>query len=129
MQSIKIRAVIALVLAAASVFSLPVFAADSDDPGAGDSPKTQPADRYTDKQLRQFVKAQANVQTVIKKWDSRVADADVSDKQAVRKKENKAMVKAVKASGLTPQQYNNIVQQAQQDPELTQRIQSFMTPR
>lgn len=127
MQSIKIRSAIALVLGATSVFSLSALAADNGNAGASDSAKTQSADQFTDKQLKQFVKAQSNVQAVIKKWDAKVAKAD--DKKAIQDKENKAMVKAVKDSGLTPKQYNEIAQQAQKDPKLTKRIQSFMTPK
>lgn len=126
MQSIKTRTALALIVGSACVFSLPTFAADSGDSGAHDSAQTQSSDQFSDKQLKAFVKAQSNVQTVVKKWDSKVANAD--DKKAAQKKENKAMVKAVKDSGLTPKQYNDIAQQAQKDPQLTQRIQSFMTP-
>lgn len=126
MQSIKIRTAMALVLGATTVFALPAMAADGASTGASNSAQTQSSDSFTDKQLKQFVKAQANVQAVIKQWDGKVAKAD--DKKAAQKKENKAMVKAVKESGLTPKQYNRIAQQAQKDPKLTKRIQSFMTP-
>ncbi len=126
MQSIKIRTATVLILGAASVLSLPAFASASGDSGASDTARTAPADQFSDKQLKQFVKAQSNVQAVVKKWDDKVASAD--DKKAAQKNENKAMVKAVKASGLSPEQYNAIAKQAQKDPKLTQRIQSFMTP-
>ncbi|MES1954355.1 DUF4168 domain-containing protein [Salinisphaera hydrothermalis] len=126
MQFIKSRAAIAFVLGATTLFALPALAADNPSAAASASTKAKSPDPFTDKQLKQFVKAQANVQAVIKKWDDKVAKAD--DKKAAQKKENKAMVKAVKDSGLTPKQYNRIAQQAQKDPELTKRIQSFMTP-
>ncbi|KEZ78986.1 DUF4168 domain-containing protein [Salinisphaera hydrothermalis] len=126
MQFIKSRTAIAFVLGATTLFALPALAADNPSAAASASTKAKSADPFTDKQLKQFVKAQANVQAVIKKWDDKVAKAD--DKKAAQKKENKAMVQAVKDSGLTPKQYNRIAQQAQKDPELTKRIQSFMTP-
>ncbi|MGB7755598.1 MAG: DUF4168 domain-containing protein [Salinisphaera sp.] len=126
MQSIKIRTATVLILGAASVLSLPAFASASGDSDASDTAQTAPADQFSDKQLKQFVKAQSNVQAVVKKWDDKVASAD--DKKTAQKNENKAMVKAVKASGLSPEQYNAIAKQAQTDPKLTQRIQSFMTP-
>lgn len=126
MQSFKILMAIAVVLGTVSVFSAPAFAADSADSGTSDSAATQSNEPFSDKQLKQFVKAQNNVQSVLKKWSGKVARA--GDKKAARKKQNKAMVKAVKSSGLTPKQYNQIAQKAQKDPKLTKRIQSFMTP-
>ncbi|AWN17347.1 DUF4168 domain-containing protein [Salinisphaera sp. LB1] len=126
MKTITIRAILVCALAAAGVVSLSAIAAGGAEASAGDNAKTQPADRFSDKQLKQFVKAQSNVQAVLKKWDGKVASA--KDRKAARKQENKAMVKAVKESGLTPKQYNAIAEQAQKDPKLTRRIQSFMTP-
>lgn len=126
MQSIRIRTATALILGATSVLSLSAFASVSGDSSAGDTAKTQSAHQFSDKQLKQFVKAQSNVQAVVKEWDGKVASAD--DKKAAQKNENKAMVKAVKESGLSPEQYNAIAKQAQKDPQLTKRIQSFMTP-
>lgn len=126
MRWIKSRTVAALFLAAVGTASLPAYAANGGPSTGGDSAQTQSSEHFTDKQLKQFVKAQANVQAVMKKWDAKTAKAD--DKKTAQQNENKAMLKAVKASGLTPQQYNRIAQQAQKDPKLTKQIQSFMTP-
>lgn len=127
MQSIKYRTAVVVMAALASVCALPAVAADSADSGSSDNAKTQSTEQqFTDKQLKQFVKAQSNVQDVMNKWDDKVSKAD--DKKAAKKKENEAMLKAVKDSGLKPKQYNEIAKQAQDDPKLTKRIQSFMTP-
>ncbi|WP_423824081.1 DUF4168 domain-containing protein [Salinisphaera sp. SPP-AMP-43] len=126
MQSIRIRTAAGLLLGACAIYGLPAVAADNADAGASDSAAQSQSQDFTDKQLKQFVEAQNNVQAVLKKWDSKVAEAD--DKEAAQRKENKAMLQAVKDSGLSPKQYNNIARAAQNDPKLTKRIQSFMTP-
>ncbi|RJS95220.1 DUF4168 domain-containing protein [Salinisphaera sp. Q1T1-3] len=122
---------IAMTAVAGVIGAAPVgtaFAADSGADSADQATQTQSGD-FSDKQLKQFVKAQGNVQSVMKEWQPKIAKADGDDqKQTLQKQENDALVKAVKSSGLDPEVYNQIANQARNDPKLTERIQSFMTP-
>lgn len=114
------------VLAAITLAPLSALAQDS----AGESQDTagQTQTEFTDQQLKQFVAAQKKVQSVIQTWDHKIAAANKDEKADLQTKENKALAKVVSSHGLKPKTYNAIAQQAQNDPALTQRIQSFMTP-
>lgn len=118
----------AAMLATGLCMTLPsasALAADSSADAAGDSTQSH----YSDQQLKQFVSAQDNVQQTFQTFNKKIAAADDDEaKKKLKTDEAKALVKAVKDSGLKPDTYNAIAKQAQNDPELTQRIQSFMTP-
>lgn len=128
-QAFRSRHALAAAVVCGMAVCAPLTALAASD--SGDSAKdsaTQKQTDFTDKQLKQFVAAQNNVQSVIEKWDPKVADASKDKKADVQREENKALAKAVTSSGLKPDTYNAIAQQAQNNPELTKRIQSFMTP-
>lgn len=105
------------------------LAADTGGTGeTADASQSKSTD-FSNTQLKQFVTAQNNVQAALKKWDSKIAATDDADKkEALQKKENKALITAVKSSGLDPETYNAIARSAQNDPALTKRIQSYMDP-
>lgn len=130
MTTLRIRSIrllaTSVILGATAVTPLSALAQDNGN--ATKDTASQQQTEFTDKQLKQFVSAQTNVQSVIQKWDTRVAAAGKDKKADVQKKENKALAKAVTSSGLKPDTYNAIAKQAQNDPALTKRIQSFMTP-
>lgn len=115
-----------VVLAAVTLAPLSALAQDS--AGTSQDTTSQKQTEFTDKQLKDFVAAQKKVQSVIKTWDSKLAAANEDEKDDLKTEENKALAKAVSSNGLKPETYNAIAQQAQNDPALTKRIQSFMKP-
>jgi len=117
-----VRLAFTAALTGALLVATPVLA----QAASNDSKTTQTS--FTDKQLKQFVSAQQNVQEAIQTWDPKVAAADEDKRADVQEEENKALAKAVTSSGLKPDTYNAIATSAQQDPDLTRRIQSFMEP-
>lgn len=113
-------------LAAVVLAPLPAIAQDS--AGVSEDTTSHKQTEFSDKQLKHFVVAQKEVQSVIQTWDHKIATADKDKKADLQTDENKALAKAVSSNGLKPETYNAIAQQAQNDPALTRRIQSFMTP-
>ena len=114
----------AAVIALGALAAVPAVAQDS-DPNSSDQ-KTQADPQYTTQQLKQFVTAQNNVQKTQGDWQDKIADAE--DKQAAKENANKALVEAVKSSGLSVETYNGIARAAQKSPALTKRIQAQMVP-
>lgn len=123
-MKIGFRVLNTLVISAALLIVPGLAAADKSAADKADSSSQQ----FTDKQLKRFVQAQEDVQAAMQKWQSRLDKADEDDKARLQEKRNEDMAKAVEDSGLDPQTYNEIAQQSQQDKQLTQRIQDFMTP-
>lgn len=117
-------------LAVAILAIVPAAAQSTDDEPAATAGQSQGQDNqdagFSDEQLKQFVTAQKNVQRAVTHWDPQIAEASDDEKDALRAKENKALVDAVINSGLKPQAYNDITRQAADNPALTKRIQSFM---
>lgn len=77
----------------------------------------------SDEQIENFVTAQERVAEIGKKWSPRMEKAESSEEaNKARESAQKEMVIAVKNSGLSVQEYNQIARAAQADPELRQRI-------
>lgn len=80
----------------------------------------------TDTMLEQFVTAMSNVQGISNKYSEQFQSAeDAEQAQEIQRKAQEEMVAAVNDSGLSPQEYNTIVQRIQQDEELRARLQEM----
>ncbi|WP_417685772.1 DUF4168 domain-containing protein [Pseudidiomarina gelatinasegens] len=80
----------------------------------------------TDTMLEQFVTAMSNVQEISNKYSEQFQSAeDAEQAQEIQRKAQEEMVAAVNDSGLSPQEYNTIVQRVQQDEELRARLQEM----
>lgn len=80
----------------------------------------------TDTMLEQFVTAMSNVQEISNKYSEQFQSAeDAEQAQEIQRKAQEEMVAAVNDSGLSPQEYNTIVQRIQQDEELRARLQEM----
>lgn len=111
----------AIFAAAAMMFG---SAAIAQEPGqTAPAPQQSSAD-FSDEKVAAFVDAQSRVVEVSQKLNERLQN--ITDPEEVRKAQqsaHKEMVIAVETSGLTVEEYNNMAQAAQNDPELAKRIQ------
>lgn len=83
----------------------------------------QPAVELTDANLLKFSVAMDSIQKIGDKYEGKFQNAeDQQQAQKVQQKAQAEMVDAVKAAGLTPEQYNGIAREAQQDEELRSKI-------
>lgn len=86
----------------------------------------QQAIEVTDGMLEKFVTAMGNVQEISAKYSEQFQNAeDAEQAQEIQRKAQEEMVTAVNDSGLSPQEYNAIVQRVQQDEELRSRLQEM----
>lgn len=122
--------VIAFGLAAAST---PVFAQGSSggaghaDTQSGYSQSNSSASHISQAQIKKFAKTQKDMQPLVKKWQSKINQAqDQQKKQQYQQQMNARIVQAIKKDGLSIQQYNKIARASQKDPQLSQRIQQAM---
>lgn len=80
----------------------------------------------TDGMLENFVTAMGSVQQISAKYSEQFQNAeDAEQAQEIQRKAQEEMVAAVNDSGLSPQEYNAIVQRVQQDEELRARLQEM----
>ena len=80
----------------------------------------------TDAMLEKFVTAMSSVQEISSKYSEQFQSAeDAEQAQEIQRKAQEEMVAAVNDSGLSPQEYNAIVQRVQQDEELRARLQEM----
>jgi len=80
----------------------------------------------TEGMLESFVVAMSNVQKISNKYSEQFQSAeDAEQAQEIQRKAQEEMVAAVNDSGLSPQEYNAIVQRVQQDEELRARLQEM----
>jgi Skp family chaperone for outer membrane proteins len=90
--------------------------------GAQQAPKSSD---ISNSQVKKFAHAQSKVQNIRKEWQGKISDAKNQKKAMKYQKEaNQKMIKAVKDSDLSVQQYNKIARAARTDPKLAKRIQS-----
>lgn len=87
-----------------------------------------PAVTIDDEQLASFVNALRAVDTLEQEYSATLAEAESdADREAVIEEANEAMATAIEETpGISLDQYVAILQQAQTDPELTERIMSML---
>ena len=77
----------------------------------------------SDQQLRTFIDAATEVQTISEKWQAKAASSESSEEvEEVRQMATDEMVGAVRDKGMTVEQFNTISKAAERDPQLKSRI-------
>ncbi|MDN7127918.1 DUF4168 domain-containing protein [Pseudidiomarina terrestris] len=80
----------------------------------------------TDALLEKFLAAMSDVQQVSQKYSQQFQNAENAEEaQAIQQKAQEEMIAAVNAAGLSPDEYNAVIQQVQQDPQLQKRLQEM----
>jgi hypothetical protein len=101
----------------------PGASALAQDPARSGYPAQQPNEPLADKKLDQFVDAYADVQTIRKKFVSKINNVeDQSKVQAMQQQAQSEMLEAVKDSGLSVGEYNRIASMMDTNPELRQQV-------
>lgn len=81
-----------------------------------------------DQDLQTFAEAQERVAQISQKWNARAQQAKDNSPQAMQKMQQSAtdeMVVAVETAGLSVQEYNQIAQAVQSDPDLQSKLQEI----
>lgn len=125
------RTLMAAVVAAAGL--LPISGANAQAPSA--SPKARApsgpvanAPPISDKKLDAAAAAIARVAFLREKYEQQLAQADPSDRQKIADQANGELTQAVKDQGLSVNEYNSIVERAQQDPNVRKKILDRLHP-
>lgn len=80
----------------------------------------------TDELLQKFMVAMNDVQQVSQKYSEQFQNAENAEEaQSIQQKAQEEMIAAVNGAGLSPDEYNAVIQRVQQDPELQQRLQEM----
>lgn len=80
----------------------------------------------TEAMLEQFLNAMSAVQNISSKYAEAFQNAeDAEQAQSIQQQAQQEMIAAVNDSGLSPQEYNAIVQRVQQDEELRTRLEAM----
>lgn len=118
--------------ASAPTFAQSMPPADSQAaPGAGSATAPQPGmppmqqqqqQDVSKAQLQQFVQAFRQVQTVQQKYEPALKAKDPKKVQDVQNQAAQEMVSGIQKSGMTVQQYNQIAQTLNSNPDLRQKV-------
>jgi hypothetical protein len=114
------------VLTVAWLLSVPVANAQTQSPAPGLSehaPKN-----ISDQKLDAVAAALEQVASVKKDYKGRMSAADPSDRNRIAEEAQSALVKAVTERGLSVDEYNSILQVAENDPGLREKILQRMHP-
>lgn len=86
-------------------------------------PPQQKTSSIKDAKLLQFSIAMDSIDKISTRYESEFQSAeDTEQAQTIQQRAQAEMVKAVEKAGLTVAEYSEIAQQAQQDPQLRERI-------
>jgi hypothetical protein len=91
---------------------------------ASSSAWAQAQTEFSDQQLESFVVAAVAVDQLIREWNPRIQAAESEEQAAqLREEANAALLETIsETEGITIEQYQEIGQAAQSDPELAARI-------
>jgi hypothetical protein len=91
---------------------------------ASSSAWAQEQTEFSDQQLESFVVAAVAVDELIREWNPRIQAAESEEQAAqLREEANAALLETIsETEGITIEQYQEIGQAAQSDPELAARI-------
>jgi len=93
------------------------------------SPQGQsPSPTISDQKLDAAAAAMGQVTDIRQNYEQKIAKAPPSDKQQITDEANTAMKKAVADQGLSVDEYNTILQTAQNDPAVRQRFAQHIRP-
>lgn len=117
------KTLLAMTIAAFTMGSTAVVAAPQE---AQMQQGQQEAQAISDDMLEKFVVAMDDVREVSDKYAEEFQNAEDADQaQEIQQKAQEEMVSAVSDSGLSPEEYNTIVQRVQQDEALRERLEEL----
>ena len=117
------RAFAAVVMMAASIVSVPVaHAQQSPDPSEHDQPT------ITDHKLEQTAAAVKRVVSVKQNYQQLIAAAPPSDKQRISEEWVRELTKAITEQGLSVEEYYRILEVAQRDPAVREKLEQRIRP-
>lgn len=104
-------------------FNTPLLAQSQEQPQAQNQEQTS----IPDAKLESFVVAAIEVQDLIQQWSPRIENAESEDQAAeMREQANTELAEAIdETQGISVEEYQEIGQQARQDPQLNARIQEI----
>jgi hypothetical protein len=117
-------AISAAIVLAAGLLAMPIANAQDQSPSAPSttqSPKAAPAN-ISDKKLDAAAAAIKDVSAITDTYKKKVAQAPAADKQRLVDEANDAMTKAVTSHGLSVQEYTSIMEVAQNDATVRDRL-------
>jgi hypothetical protein len=92
-------------------------------------PRTQsPSPTISDQKLNAAAAAIEQVTSIKQSYEQKIAEAPPSDKQHITDEANNALKKAVTDQGLSVDEYNTIVQTAQNDPAIRLKLVERIRP-
>ena len=123
MLVVMLPAAAAILLIGADLICAPAVNAQvqSPSPGATDQPSNIP-----DQKLDAAAAAVQRVTSVKKDYQQRITTAAPADKERIVNEANSALVKAVTDQGLSVEEYNSILEVAQNDPGVRAKIRQRM---
>jgi Domain of unknown function (DUF4168) len=93
------------------------------------SPQAQsPSPTISDQKLTAAAAALGQVTSIRQSYERKIAEAPQPDKQRVTDEANNALKKAVTDHGLSVDEYNTILQTAQNDPAIRQKLAQRVPP-
>lgn len=124
-MSLIMRTIAAAALAGAWFVSTPAAYAQTQSPSPGLS---RPSPKISDQKLDATAAAIQRVASLKQDYQQRIATAPPSDKKRIADEANDALVKAVTDQGLSVDEYNSIVEVAQNDPEVHKKLLQRLRP-
>ncbi|MFN7114487.1 MAG: DUF4168 domain-containing protein [Alphaproteobacteria bacterium] len=119
-----------MALGAATLFMMPISAAQAFDGAAGAATQAeQPATAadVTDDKLKEFAEVHQEVESLNAEYQGKIqATSDVTEKSALSAEANKEMMDLVEKSPLTITEYNRIAQLVQQDIVLQDKYRQML---
>ena len=117
--------VAAVVLTAAGLVSAPIVNAQTQPPAAGAPNQTQ---NIPEQKLDAAAAAMEQVASLRKQYQQRIEEAPASDKERIAGEGSNALVKAVTDQGLSVDEYSTILQVAQNDPTVRDKLLQRLRP-
>ncbi|RKR06553.1 uncharacterized protein DUF4168 [Kushneria sinocarnis] len=123
----RTTAFLSATLIAAGFASGPVMAASQSQGSAGQAQtQGQTQQNFSDQQLQNFASASQEIAGISQNYTQRLQNADGSEQQQnIRQEANDKMVQAVKDSGLKVDEFNQIGQAVQNNPQMMQKVQKM----
>ncbi|ANF58488.1 DUF4168 domain-containing protein [Halotalea alkalilenta] len=125
----RTTAIISATLLTTGAVAAPAVFAQEAAPQSGAAAQSAPAQQnFSDQQLQDFASASQEIASISQSYTDRLQSAGSDEDQVrqVREEANEKMVQAVQDSGLQVEEFNQIGQAIQQDPELLQRVQAMV---
>lgn len=120
----SITGVWATALAAAGLFVLPLANAQQQSPSASPPTKSAPAvpTNIPDSKLDAAAAAVKNVSAVKDSYKQKIAQAPAAERERIAGEADQALVKAVTDKGLSVEEYTTILEVAQTDPVVKDKL-------